>query len=153
MKYLVFQKYGLLNKMVINMKLKTKIKAYQGFTLIELMITVAIIGILTSLAYPSYLDQVRKTRRANAQSDLVELASYMERYYTQNYKYIGAALPFEESPKQGSTKYYALSVVSTSTPAGYTITATPKNGQDADSCGTMTVTHTGAYSAALTTCW
>jgi len=132
-----------------------KMKVFQGFTLIELMITVAVIGILAAIAYPTYLEQVRKTRGANAQSDLVELASYMERYYTQNFKYTGAALPFDKSPKQGSSKYYDLTVVSTVTPAEFTITATPINGQDAYRCGTMTVTHTGAHSDSLLTgsCW
>lgn len=133
--------------------MKNKTSTFQGFTLVELMITVAIIGILAAIAYPSYLDQVRKTRRANAQADMVELASYMEKYYTQNFQYTGAALPFIESPKQGSSKYYDLTIVSAAIPASFTLTATPKNGQDADKCGTMTVTHTGAHSAALISCW
>jgi len=125
-----------------------------GFTLIELMVTVAIIGILASIAYPSYIDQVRKTRRANAQSDLVELASFMERYYTENFSYDpvnNAALPIKESPKSGSPKYYTLTVVSSDT--SYALTATAKNGQGNDRCGNLTLDHTGDPGAATTGCW
>lgn len=124
-----------------------------GFTLIELMVTVAIIGILASIAYPSYQEQVRKTRRANAQSDLVELASFMERYYTENFTYVAAsaALPFSQSPKQGVAKYYDLTVVSTT--FAYTLTATAKNGQNLDRCGDLSLRHTGDASAAIADCW
>jgi len=122
-----------------------------GFTLIELMIVVAIIGIIASIALPSYQEQVRQTRRANAQSDLVELASFMERYYTENFTYIGAALPFDESPKQGNTKYYDLDLTPAPTQLAYTLTATAKGTQTADSCGDLTVINTGAGTPA--NCW
>lgn len=62
----------------------------RGFTLIELMIVVAIIGIIAAIAYPSYMDQVQSTRRADAQGALVTFANAMERFYTQNNSYIGA---------------------------------------------------------------
>jgi len=130
-------------------------KRIVGFSLIELMIVIAIIGILATIAYPSYLDQIRKTRRANAQADLVELASFMERYYSENFTYKdGAAnptLPFTESPKGDNGHYYDLTVVTTL--ITFTLTATPINDQLADHCGTMTVTHTGTQNAALSSCW
>jgi len=129
-------------------------KLHLGFTLIELMITVVIIGILASIAYPSYVEQVRKTRRANAQSDLVELASFMERHYTENFSYgavNNAALPFFDSPKSGAPKYYTLTV--DASVATYTLTATAKNGQDSDRCGDLTLNHTSGTGAAITGCW
>ena len=55
----------------------------KGFTLIELMIAVAIVGILAGIAYPSYQDSVRKSRRADAQGALLGFANAMERYFTQ----------------------------------------------------------------------
>ena len=62
----------------------------KGFTLIELMIAVAIVGILAGIAYPSYQDSVRKSRRADAKGALLGFANAMERYFTENNSYLGA---------------------------------------------------------------
>ena len=63
------------------------IRGMRGFTLIELMITVAIVGILASIAYPSYIESVRKGRRAEARAALTELMQQQERFMTQNNTY------------------------------------------------------------------
>ena len=83
-----------------------------GFTLIELMIVVAIVGILAAVAYPSYIDSVRKGKRAEARAALTSLLQQQERYFTQNNTYetfaVGAAgtLPFKDysSGDGGPTK-------------------------------------------------
>lgn len=129
----------------------------KGFTLVELMVTVAIIAILAAIAYPSYVEQVQKTRRANAQADLTELASFMERFYTANATYQTAAgaaptLPFSDSPQDSGTKYYKITLA-TPDKSRFTLTATPKNGQQSDRCGTMTLSNTGATTAAAADCW
>lgn len=59
----------------------------QGFTLIELMITVAIVAIIAAIAYPAYTEQVRKGRRAEAKAALVEMMNRQERFYSQNNAY------------------------------------------------------------------
>lgn len=134
-----------------------------GFTLIELMIAVAVIGILAALAFPSYQEHINKSRRADAQAALVELAQFMERHYTSNGGYLasgntGAAptLPFSKAPKDGSLEFYALSL-SAATAQGYTLQAVPKNSMSNDKCGTLTITNTGAKSqktgATLAECW
>ncbi len=129
-----------------------KRKSAAGFTLVELMIAVVIVAILTMIAYPSYLDQVRQTRRSMAQGDLMELASFMERYFTENNTYTGAALPFAQSPKTG-TSYYTLTLPGGSlTATAYVLTATPVGDQAADLCGTMTLAQTGAKTP-TTNCW
>jgi type IV pilus assembly protein PilE len=128
-------------------------KQNYGFTLIELMITVAIIAIIAAIAYPSYQEQVRETRRANAQADLLELSSYMERYYTERFSYVDAALPFNTSPKQGGSAFYNLSFPADPTANSYTIQAVPTGAQGNDRCGTMTINEVGQRTAEGANCW
>jgi type IV pilus assembly protein PilE len=139
-----------------------RLSGMRGFTLIELMIAVAVVGILAAIAYPSYQEHVRKARRADAQSALLELAQFMERHYTANGRYLTAAgvapnLPFAEAPKDGSSKYYDLSFSATPTASSYTLRAVPKGGMTGDACGTMTLSNTGAKGqatgASLAECW
>lgn len=82
-----------------------KIKSHQGFTLIELMVVVAIVGILASIAYPAYTSSVLKGRRAQGRAALAELLQQQERYMTQRNCYLGfstsstgAATPTAPSP-------------------------------------------------------
>ena len=69
-----------------------------GFTLIELMIVVAVVAILASIAVPAYQEQIRKSRRAQAKADMVEYAQMAERYFTVNNTYVGFTLPTSQSP-------------------------------------------------------
>jgi type IV pilus assembly protein PilE len=123
-----------------------------GFNLIELMIVVAIIAIIASIAYPSYQQQIRETRRANAQADMQELASYLERFYSENFTYAGAGganQPFNQSPQSGQA-YYNLNLQNLTT-TGFDIQAAPQGSQAADDCGTMGLDETGAGTPA--NCW
>ncbi len=122
----------------------------KGFTLVELMITVAIIAILASIALPSYQDSVRQTRRAAAQADLMELASHMERLYTANSTYDASTA----LPNTGSD-FYDYSFPSAPTASTFTIQAVPKTGtaQASDTCGTMSISHTGATTPSTSGCW
>lgn len=130
------------------MKASTK-----GFTLIELMIVVAIIGIIAAFAYPSYQDSVKSSRRSDAQGALLGLANAMERHYTTNNSYLGAGTTggntgaptifADESPIDGSVKYYDLTI-SEVTATTYKLRATPKNAQAGD--GFLQLTSTGIRS-------
>jgi type IV pilus assembly protein PilE len=116
-----------------------------GFTLIEVMIVAAIIGILAAIAYPSYQESVRKTRRADAKAVLMELAQFMERRFTESLNYAGA-LPasLTVSPKgaDGSAVYYTITATN-QTATTYTLNAAPANAQTSDRCGTLILTHMG----------
>jgi len=124
----------------------------QGFTLIEMMIVVAVIAILATIAYPSYMEYVRQSRRADATVSLLELAQYMERYYTGNGRYTDVNgeypdLPFDESPRDGSDKYYDIALNEVPSATSYTLSAVPKNAQENDDCGTLTLNHLGIKGA------
>ncbi|GLK90727.1 type IV pilin protein [Pseudomonas turukhanskensis] len=125
--------------------------AQRGFTLLELMIVVAIIGIISAIAYPSYMNHVRTAHRADAEASLVELSQFMERHYTANGFYTDPAtgdeapeLPFDTSPKDGGNAMYDLSVSAISNNT-FTLSATPVDGKmmAGDGCASLTLTNTG----------
>jgi len=130
-------------------------KKTKGFTLIELMIVIAVVGILAAIAYPSYQESLKKGRRSDAQGVLMGLAGAMERHYTNNNSYIGAGtdgadfatgdptIYATESPLDGSAKYYDLDIT-VATANTYTLQATAKNAQVGD--GVLQLTHTGVKS-------
>lgn len=132
----------------------------KGFTLIELMIVVAIVGILAAVAYPSYQRYVQDSRRSDARANLVQLAQFMERYYTANGRYVDGggnapALPFTESPRDGNDKYYDLQLQGVNA-QNYTLTATPKGAMAGDRCGTLSINQAGVKAASggsVDECW
>mgnify|MGYP000738899881 CR=1 FL=1 len=136
---------------------------HAGFTLIEMVIVVAIIGILGALAIPSYFDQVRKSRRSMAQIALTELANRQELFFADTFAYtnVMANLSYPTTTVGGG--FYTLAVTNvTVVPPGYTLTAQvdPAKGQVDDSnCKTFTLTDTGvkastnSSNAASTGCW
>lgn len=123
----------------------------QGFTLIELMVVVAIIAILASIAYPSYSEYITKTRRSAGAACLQEMAQFMERYYTTNMGYTGAALP-ATACVQETVQHYGYALGAGGTASTYTIAATPTGSQaGADGkCGTLTLNQAGVKSVSGT---
>lgn len=133
-----------------------KIQKYKrGFTLIELMITVAIVGILAAIAYPSYQQYVLRASRAEAKAILMESAQFMERYFTTNNTYVGATLWSAVAPKNAnaSSKKYDISFTDDPTASAYTLQAEPAGNQDNDTCGTLTLSSTGAQTPTTAGCW
>jgi type IV pilus assembly protein PilE len=117
-------------------------KQAAGFTLIELMFVVTIIGILAAIAYPNYQDYLRKSRRADVTGTLTSFAAAMERYYTQHNSYLGtvqgaapgapiSSLFASQAPLDGKNKSYNLTIQSLSA-SNFTLRATPLNTQQGD---------------------
>lgn len=142
----------------------------RGFTLMELMIVVAIVGILASIAYPSYQSHVLKTRRAVAAGCMLELAQWMERNYTTCLAYnvtgttcltpmTSALLPALGCRAELGASYTFSFVAAPATNA-YQMQAVPGGPQAGDTtCGTLTLDQRGTKDAAPTTaaqdaaCW
>lgn len=122
---------------------------FKGFTLIELMVTVAIVAILASIAYPSYQEQVAKSRRNEAANALMIGAQALERYYSANGRYTttagGSDLPAvfpSRVPENGGT-YYTISADGTPTANTFTLIAKRSGTMSGDSCGDFTLDETG----------
>lgn len=140
------------------------IRPQSGFTLIELMIVVAILGILAAFAYPSYLEQIRKSKRSDAKIALQQIAQRQESHFVKNYSYATTltALGYAANTISSPETEYEITI-SAATATSYTLIATPasSSGQIHDSeCASFTLDHLGRRvakdsSAAVTTvkCW
>ena len=152
-------------------------KKSKGFTLIELMITVAIVGILAAVALPSYNEYLARGRRTDAQTQLMAAQQWMERLYSESYNYsqnvAGTAVtgttgllqaqPFSQSPRAGDgTAAYNIQILQATdvTANTYVLTATRTGAASTDKCGDFTLTNTGRknivnFTAGQTvaTCW
>lgn len=155
------------------MKNQKSLSQYQGFTLIELMIVVVIVAILAAVAYPSYQSSLQKSRRAEARAQLLEVAQFMQRFYSQNDRYdqTNAATPqavaipsvMAVAPKgaaSGTQNYNIGFQANTLTRSAYTLEAVPRSGgfMATDKCGTLRINSVGARSitgtgATVEECW
>ena len=120
----------------------------RGFTLIELMITVAIVGILGAIAYPSYTEYVRRGHRADARMGLLQAQQWLERAATATGTY-PTTLPDSLTWASDATKRYTIGFKSGNTASTYTLIATrkPSGAQKDDRCGNFTLSNTGVRSA------
>lgn len=119
-----------------------------GFTLIELMIVVAVIGILSAIAVPSYFEYIARANRAEAKAQLLEAAQFMQRFYSLHNSYhlqrdgrTQVALPasLQRSPRTGTVRYNIT--ISSSSAVSYELRATPTS--NADVCGVFILDNVG----------
>ena len=129
----------------------------RGFTLIELVIAMAILAIITTIAYASYSNQIQHSRRSDALTSVGGISSSLERCYAQTYTYLGcgSAAAGTAASQNG---YYSISTVVAAT--AYTLTATPVGGQAGDTtCASFILSNSGQSATntggtnETTTCW
>ena len=152
--------------------MKKPIQKQKGFTLIELMITVAVIGILSAIAYPSYVAYVQRANRTEVKAILLQNASILERNFTMASRYdntqldgLGTAtggLIILKSPPGGTARYTILAAFSSVAPCTlgqcFKLSATPVGTMALDACGTYTLDHAGVQdvtggSLSVAECW
>jgi len=126
----------------------------RGFSLLELMIAVVIVGILASVAYPSYMEYVRRSDRAEGQALLMEAAARQERFFAQNRRYVVANADIASLGLQARSRNgrYALTVAAGgSGNGGYLLSVVPQRNDPR--CGTLTLDALGQRSPAAAECW
>lgn len=146
------------------MRNKFQTRRYRGFTLIELMVVVAVVGVLLAIILPAYTGNAERARRAKAMGALMAASLAMERYFTEQSPstYTGATLgatgvfPNKVPLEDGTTTYYNLTVNIPVAGDTFTLTATPTGSQAGETCGTLTLNNLGVKTASggsLDDCW
>lgn len=133
----------------------------QGFTLIELMITVMIVGILSGFAMNSYGNKAIESRRADAKSKLLEVMQRQERFFSENNTYTAnlTALGYSSNPVLSDSKYYSISAAANATGIndGVILTAAPQGAQAKDTkCASLILNSNGQKTSSVTAatgCW
>lgn len=125
--------------------MRQTIHATRGFTLIEIMIVVAVIGILAAIAYPSYQNQIRKSNRAAAQAVLMDGANKQQFYLSSRREYADDLTKLSITPPADVTRWYdiAVAVDNAATPPTFLFTATPKAGSAQAPDGALTLDSAG----------
>lgn len=119
-----------------------------GFSLIELMVALAIVGIMAAVAYPAYTDSIRKSRRAEAKAALTELAQFMAKTFAENKTYQPGGANPTLSPGVQADEYYDFSLTATANTYTLTAAATAGTTQNHDRCGDLTLNHLGVKNIA-----
>ncbi|MET0382542.1 MAG: type IV pilin protein [Burkholderiaceae bacterium] len=117
-----------------------------GFTLVELLAAVAVLGVLVAIALPAYREQSARARRSQMQAVLIEDAGYMQRYYAANNAYAASPPPrltYAASPRAGAPDYLVTVSVPAADPTSFVLTATRAGAMRDDRCGDFTYDNLG----------
>lgn len=132
----------------MNVKIKTNdYKRKQGFTLLELVIAMAIVGVLVSIAYPAYKQYVVTSRRSDARNSLINAQIALEKCYSRYFKYDSECSDLDNFPRTSSHGFYTIQL-SKLTATSYSLTAFPRGSQKEDThCANIAINHVDAKTA------
>jgi type IV pilus assembly protein PilE len=123
-----------------------------GFTLLEVMIAVVVVGILAAIALPSYSAHLRKSARADAQSTLTDAAARQQQFLVDRRRYAGSLATLGVTPSADVAAKYAFAVVAVDgPPPAFTLTASATGDQAHDKCPVLTIDNAGNRAPAE--CW
>ncbi|MDR2365462.1 MAG: type IV pilin protein [Zoogloeaceae bacterium] len=134
-----------------------KIQKESGFNLVELMLTIALLGILAAFAYPVYEEYMQRARRIDCENTLMSAAAVLERKHSVINKYAsdGLSLP-TQCPRESNKKFYSVEYNLAKDGSTFTLVATPMGAQASDTCGALTLNHVGekgASGGSISACW
>jgi type IV pilus assembly protein PilE len=134
---------------------RNRLTGARGFSLMEVIVVMVMLGILAAIAIPNYSEYVRRGHRSAAQAYLLDLASRQVQFYLDRRVFADNVTALNlAAPTEIASRYNVAIAVVAGPPATFTITATPTGSQTGDRCGNLTIDQTGARGAAATTgCW
>jgi type IV pilus assembly protein PilE len=144
------------------MKTRSALAPMQGFTIVEILVALAIVALLASFALPAYRDSTLRAGRADGKAALMQVASDQERFYSNNFSYSTNAVPLAATPAATLTSRDGNYVISVAACAGgaiancFVASAAPQGSQVADTCGTLTINQLGVRAASggsVEDCW
>ena len=128
--------------------------AQQGFTLIEVVVVMAVVAILAAVAIPNYSEYVMRSHRSEAQSFISDVANRQSQFFLDRRSYAATVAALNMTvPAEVATRYTVSIATVVGPPAGFQVTATPMGPQATDRCGLLTIDQAGTRTAATTRCW
>ncbi len=128
--------------------------ATRGFTLIEVVVVMAVVAILATIAIPSYSEYILRSHRSSAQSFISDVASRQSQFLLDRRSYAGTVAALNMTVPADVAQRYTVAIAPVvGPPAGFLVTATPTGPQATDRCGVLTVNQANNRTAIGTRCW